>query len=187
MRESVFPREAKVLVQFSGRSRDTSSHRLFLTGCSSAEPVSASPDRRIIAKKNIPVNRVEYLSANIYSSHKETEMQLNKILKNSISFEVSGTQTNRTYSLRTRGGWATGGMYPRNYGGLKVTKRKPVADFHEIAAKQTPNRPTCSASEESYCSDKSSPAVLRWQKNSDDHEPVQNYAKQWKAYWIYLT
>ena len=39
-------------------------------------------------------------------------------LKNSISFEVSGTQTKRTHSLRTRGGWATGGMYPRNYGGL---------------------------------------------------------------------
>lgn len=39
-------------------------------------------------------------------------------LKNSISFEVSGTQTKRTHSLRTRGGWASGGMYPRNYGGL---------------------------------------------------------------------
>ncbi len=38
--------------------------------------------------------------------------------RNSLSFEVSGTQTKRTHSLRTRGGWAAGGMYPRNYGGL---------------------------------------------------------------------
>jgi len=39
-------------------------------------------------------------------------------LKNSISFEVSGTQTKRTHSILTRGGWAAGGRTPRNYGGL---------------------------------------------------------------------
>ena len=38
--------------------------------------------------------------------------------RNSLSFEVSGTQTKMTHSLRTRGGWAAGGMTPRNYGGL---------------------------------------------------------------------
>jgi len=38
--------------------------------------------------------------------------------RNSISFEVSGTQTKQTHSLFTRGGWAAGGMMPRNYGGL---------------------------------------------------------------------
>ena len=39
-------------------------------------------------------------------------------LKNSISFEVSGTQTKRTHSILTRGSWAAGGRTPRNYGGL---------------------------------------------------------------------
>ena len=38
--------------------------------------------------------------------------------KRSISFEVSGSQTKRTHSLGTVGGWAAGGMSPRNYGGL---------------------------------------------------------------------
>ncbi|GEM_PF-3058693 len=37
---------------------------------------------------------------------------------NSVSFEVSGTQTKQTHSLFTRGGFAAGGMTPRNYGGL---------------------------------------------------------------------
>ena len=37
---------------------------------------------------------------------------------NSVSFEVSGTQTKQTHSLLTRGGFAAGGMTPRNYGGL---------------------------------------------------------------------
>jgi hypothetical protein len=38
--------------------------------------------------------------------------------KNSISFEVSGSQTKMTHSLGTRGAWAANGMSPRNYGGL---------------------------------------------------------------------
>jgi len=38
--------------------------------------------------------------------------------KRSISFEVSGSQTKRTCSIGTVGGWAAGGMSPRNYGGL---------------------------------------------------------------------
>ena len=38
--------------------------------------------------------------------------------KRSISFEVSGSQTKRTHSLGTVGGWAANGMTPRNYGGL---------------------------------------------------------------------
>jgi hypothetical protein len=38
--------------------------------------------------------------------------------KRSISFEVSGSQTKRTHSFGTVGGWAAGGMTPRNYGGL---------------------------------------------------------------------
>jgi hypothetical protein len=38
--------------------------------------------------------------------------------KHSISFEVSGSQTKRTHSLGTVGGWAANGMSPRNYGGL---------------------------------------------------------------------
>ena len=39
-------------------------------------------------------------------------------MRRSISFEVSGTQTKITSSLLTRGGWSSGGMPPRNYGGL---------------------------------------------------------------------
>jgi len=39
-------------------------------------------------------------------------------MRNTVSFEVSGTQTKQTHSLMTRGGWAAGGMIPRNYGGL---------------------------------------------------------------------
>ncbi len=38
--------------------------------------------------------------------------------KRSVSFEVSGSQTKRTHSFGTVGGWAAGGMTPRNYGGL---------------------------------------------------------------------
>ena len=48
----------------------------------------------------------------------EVEEQNNDDDKRSVSFEVSGTQTKRTHSIGTVGGWAANGMTPRNYGGL---------------------------------------------------------------------
>ena len=48
----------------------------------------------------------------------EIEEDDNDDNKRSVSFEVSGSQTKRTHSLGTVGGWAANGMTPRNYGGL---------------------------------------------------------------------
>ncbi|MGL6196869.1 MAG: hypothetical protein ACRC2T_18810 [Thermoguttaceae bacterium] len=46
-----------------------------------------------------------------------TEKEEENTPQNSVSFEVSGTQTKMTHSLRTRSGFAASGN-PRNYGGL---------------------------------------------------------------------